>query len=73
MARPSVTTVTIDGKKFDALTSNVSLATMSDTSGMPTMGSLNCCIQVSVDMHDDGNMPFEVLKKLFDLANVVTM
>ena len=36
------------------------------------MGSLNCNIQVSVDMHDNTNMPFSTLKTLFDLANVVT-
>lgn len=72
MARPSITTVTVDGEKFNAVTSNVSISTMSDTTGMPAMGSLSCSIQVNVDMHDDVNMPFVVLKKLFDLANVVT-
>lgn len=72
MARPSITTVTIDGNKFDAVSSNIALSTVSDTSGMPTMGTLSCSIQVTVDMHDDTNLPYSVLQGLFDLANVVT-
>jgi hypothetical protein len=72
MATPSVTTISIDGQKFNALSAGVSLATASDQSGMPQMGSLNCGIDVVVDIHDNKNMPFATLKKLFDLANVVT-
>lgn len=72
MAKPSVTTVTIDGQKFNAFTANVSLATMTDMSGMPTMGSLSCSIQVSVDMHDNVNLPFSMVQHLYNLANVVT-
>jgi hypothetical protein len=36
------------------------------------MGSLVTNIRVLVDFHDDTNMPHATLKKLFDLANVVT-
>lgn len=72
MANPSVTTVTIDGEKFNAFTANVALATSVDAAGMPGMGSLNCSVQVSVDMHDTQNMPFSTLKKLYTLASVVT-
>ncbi|QEE27821.1 hypothetical protein FTW19_07315 [Terriglobus albidus] len=72
MAKPSVTTVTIDGNKFNAFAVNVALSTVSEVAGMPMMGSLSCNIQVSVDMHDNTNMPFSTLKTLFDLANVVT-
>jgi hypothetical protein len=72
MPQPSITTVTIDGNKFNALSAGVSLATGSDQAGMPQMGSLNCAIDVVVDVHDNQNMPFSTLKALFDLANVVT-
>ena len=72
MATPSVTTITIDGQKFNAFSASVSLATASDQSGMPQMGSLSCGIEVVVDIHDNTNMPFQALKKLFELANVVT-
>jgi hypothetical protein len=72
MAQPSVTTVTIDGLKFNALTANVSLATSSDMSGMPGMGSLSAGVQVVVDIHDNVNMPFSTLKHIYDLASVVT-
>lgn len=36
------------------------------------MGSLRASVEVAIDIHDDVNMPFQSLKKLFDLANVVT-
>jgi hypothetical protein len=72
MAIPSVTTVTIDGNKFSATSASLSLATASDLAGMPQMGSLSCGINVVVDIHDNQNMPFGTLKKLFELANVVT-
>lgn len=72
MAKPCVTTVTIGGNKFDVLSASVSLATASDVAGMPQLGSLNCGVNVMVDIHDTQNMPFATVKKLFDLANVVT-
>lgn len=72
MATPSVTTVTIDGQKFNALSASVSLATASDQAGMPQMGSLHCGIDIVVDIHDKDNLPFSTIKKLFELANVVT-
>ena len=72
MAKPSVTTVTIDGLRFNAYTANVSLSTTSDMAGMPGMGTLNAGVQVVVDMHDNTNMPFSTLKHLFQLTSVVT-
>jgi hypothetical protein len=36
------------------------------------MGSLNTAIRVWADFHDDQNLPFSAIKKIFDLANVVT-
>ena len=72
MSQPSVTTVTIDGDKFDALSASVSFSTASDSSGMPMMGSFNSNIEVIVDLHDNTNMPFSTVKKLFELSKVVT-
>ena len=61
MAKPSVTTVTIDGLRFNAYTANVALATSPDMAGMPGMGSLSMGVQVTVDMYDNLNMPFSTL------------
>ena len=72
MASPNRCTVTIDGTKFDAVSANVTANTPKDNSGMPQMGALGTDITVCVDMHDDQNLPNSTLKKLFDLANVVT-
>jgi hypothetical protein len=72
MAQPSVTTVTIDGDKFDALSASVSFSTASDNAGMPMMGSFNSSIEVIVDLHDNKNLPFSTVKKLFELSKVVT-
>jgi hypothetical protein len=72
MASPSRTTVTIDGTKFDAVSVLVAFQTEKDRAGMPQMGSLQTDIRVWVDFHDDTNLPHGSLKKLFDLANVVT-
>lgn len=64
-------TVTIDGEKFDAASASVVFSTLKDRAGMPEMGSLVTSIRVWVDFHDDQNMPFGRLKKMFDLSNVV--
>ncbi|MEW6365994.1 MAG: hypothetical protein AB1714_15295 [Acidobacteriota bacterium] len=72
MAAPYRSTVTIDGDKFDAVSTGVAFNTLKDRAGMPEMGSLTTSIKVFVDFHDDQNMPHATLKKLFDLANVVT-
>jgi len=72
MAGPFRCTVTIDGDKFDAVSTSVVFATQKDKAGMPQMGSLQTAIKVWVDFHDDTNLPHGTLKKLFDLANVVT-
>ena len=72
MATPYRSTVTIDGKKFDAVSTQVVFNTLKDRAGMPEMGSLSTSIRVWVDFHDDVNMPNGTLKGLFELANVVT-
>lgn len=72
MASPTRSTVTVDGTKFDAVSTQVTFTTAKDRAGMPQMGSLQTEIKVWVDFHDDTNLPHAALKKLFDLANVVT-
>jgi len=72
MANPYRTTVTIDGNKFQAVTTSVKFNTAKDRSGVAQMGSLSTKIRVWADLHDDVNLPFSVVKSLFDLANVVT-
>jgi len=69
---PYRSTVTIDGTKINALSTVVAFQTDKDRAGMPQMGSLKTDIRVFVDFHDDTNVPHATLKKLFDLANVVT-
>ena len=71
MAAPYRSTVTVDGTKFDAVSTQVVFNTMKDRAGMPEMGSLTTTIRVWIDFHDDTNLPHSALKKLFDLANVV--
>ena len=71
-ATPYRSTVTVDGTKFNAASVVVAFSTDQDSAGMPQMGSLQTDIRVWVDFHDDTNLPHAALKKLFDLANVVT-
>src|SRR5262249_36222171 len=72
MAIPYRCTVTIDGTKFCAVSTSVQFSTEKDRAGVPQMGSLNTAIRVWADFHDDQNLPFSTMKKIFDLANIVT-
>jgi len=64
--------VTIDGTKFNAVTTSVKFNTEKDRSGVAQMGSLSTRIRVWADLHDDTNLPFSSVKQFFNLANVVT-
>ena len=72
MAQPSRSTVTIDGNSFRALTTDFGISTENSGHGMPLMGSLACAIDLQVDINDTVNMPFTTLRKLFEMANIVT-
>lgn len=72
MATPSNTTITIDGTKLNAFSTNVGLSSHNDSVGMPAIGSVACAMHFSADMHDTGNVPFGTIKQLFDLANLAT-
>jgi hypothetical protein len=71
-ATPYRCTVTIDGTKFNAVATSVRFTTEKDRAGIAQMGSLRTAIRVWGDFHDDQNLPNSALKKLFELANVVT-
>ena len=72
MANPYRTTVTIDGQKFQAVTTSVKFNTAKDHSGTAQMGSLSTKIRIWANLHDTVNLPFSMVKHFFDLANVVT-
>jgi|KBSMisStandDraft_5_1062788.scaffolds.fasta_scaffold79020_3 hypothetical protein len=72
MATPYRCTVTIDGTKFNAISTSVKFSTEKDRAGMAQMGSLTTSIRVWADFHDDVNLPHAAVKKIFTLANVVT-
>jgi hypothetical protein len=72
MSQPSNTTISIDDAKFNAMAAHVSLATVHDEMGMPMMGTTRCAIECMVDMHDNVNLPYSTLQKLFELSNGVT-
>lgn len=65
-------TMTFDGDKVDVVDYVFSMHTAKDPSGMPMMQTLNTTVQVRIDLHDDKNIKFQTLKKLFDLSNVAT-
>jgi hypothetical protein len=69
MAQPCNTTVTIDGQKFNAHSSHFCVGTHDDQFGMPLMGASRTAISVMADIHDDVNVPFPVLKSLFELSH----
>ena len=72
MAQPSVTTVSIDDMKFNATATHFSISTVHDAQGMPMMGSLRTATEIIIDMHDNVNLPYDALQKLFTLSNIVT-
>src|SRR5262249_18750224 len=65
-------TITIDGTEFDAESTNVVFTTLMEAKGMPNLSTFGSTIRVLVNMHDDTNLGFDKLKKLFDLANLPT-
>jgi hypothetical protein len=72
MAQPANTTITIDGTKLNAFSTQAGISTPADATGMPLMGSVVANMEFSADMHDTANVPFASVKKFFDLANLVS-
>ncbi|MGD0939602.1 MAG: hypothetical protein ABR905_07800 [Terracidiphilus sp.] len=72
MPNPSVSTITIDGDEFNALSTHFGVSTNHDHTGMPMTGTVSCNIHIEVDMHDTVNLPFTTLQKLFTIASTVT-
>ena len=71
-ATPYRCTVTVDGTKFDAISTNFTLGSRTDNNNLPKMGSLQASMWVYADFHDSNNVPFSTIQSLFQLANVVT-
>ncbi len=71
-ARPSNATITVDGNRIDVLSAHVGLATHHDHLGLPQMGTLRTAISCMINVHDNERIPFDKVKRLFQLANVVT-
>ena len=65
-------TITVEGTKFDAVWASVKFFTHKDKAGLPEMGGVQTAIRACVNLDDETNLPHATLKKLFDLANVVT-
>lgn len=72
MPNPYNSTVTFDGNKFDAVEIVVMMATTPDRNGIPTMGSFTAKVRMVLDPSDTLNMPFSLVQKLFNYANVTT-
>ena len=67
---PGRVSVTIDGTKFNTIEAVFAMGTQKDATGMPVLQTLNTKVHVWVDLYDDGNFPFDNIKKMFDMANV---
>lgn len=67
-----ITSITIDGDKFGAIGARFDVTTRHDGTGLPLIGSQAFGIEVTVDMHDDENLPFDTMRKLFQLSNQIT-
>jgi len=67
---PGRVSVTVDGTKFNAFDAEYHMNTNRDAAGMPVLQTLNTSVRCSVDLNDDKNMPFDTIKKLFELGNV---
>jgi len=69
---PANVTITVDGVKLNAFSTQIGISTEDDAHGMPSMATLTCAIDFAADLHDTTNVPFATVKKFFDLANVPT-
>ncbi len=72
MANVTKGTITFDGDAFTAISVDIKFSTMKDAAQMPVQGSLRSEITIVADLHDDTNMPYSMLEKLFTHSNVVT-
>ncbi len=72
MANPGNTTVTIDGNKFNAMSTQISVSTVHDGTGMPLMGNQAWTITATVDIHDTENISYSTLSAIFDLSHNLT-
>lgn len=69
-AKPTVSSVTIDGDKIWCESVSVGLSTATNSAGKPAIGAFQVQIELVVDLHN--NIDFPTLKKFFELSKVVT-
>lgn len=67
---PGRVSVTIDGTKFNAVEAVFAMGTSKDAACMPVLQTLSTTVHVRADLNDDKNVPFDTIKKLFELGNV---
>ena len=64
--------VEIDGTEYLSVSNMMHFSTLRTHTGEPEMGSFRGEFEIFIDMHDTDATPFDKIKTLFDLANVVT-
>lgn len=69
---PSNASVTIDGLVVNTFSTMAGISALADGNGMPAMGTMASTMEFSSDIHDKKSMPFDTVKKLFDLCNQPT-
>ena len=70
--QPSNSTAVVDGNRFNVLSPHVGVETAHDFSGMPALGRPMYTFSCAVDLSGTINLPFDTLKRLYDLSNATT-
>lgn len=66
---PSNASVTIGDLVVNTFSTLAGISAITDGSGIPVMGSKACTLEFSADIHDQRAVPFETVRKLFELCN----
>ena len=72
MAQPTNATLTIDDISVDAFYAHFGMRTRHDGTGMPAAAQQLHTIFADIDIHDTGNVPFQSLRRMFELAHTHT-
>ncbi len=73
MAQPNTASVSIGPNTFRAVGVHFGISTPNHGApGVPNMASIACSILVMVDLNDRVNVPFAMLKDIFELSYIVT-
>ena len=69
---PSNASVTIDGLVVNTFSTLAGISSVVDGTGMPLMGSMATTLEFSADIHDQKAVPFDTVKKLYELCYLPT-